>query len=162
MGWRTGTKNCSYCFWYGMAFLFPNWSRKICGKVFTILLYINLFYWSHLQVIQLCADINFCYVFHISQLSKLPAALVQLLEHPKVRLHGVNIKKYRIDNTMLKINATNHLYLYSDFRKLERDFKEVNSQLLIDHCRDLGVWCNEVINSSGRWSMARLVRHIVS
>lgn len=45
------------------------------------------------QVIQLCADINVCFVFHISQLTKLPAALVQLLEHPKVRLHGVNIKK---------------------------------------------------------------------
>lgn len=33
---------------------------------------------------------------------------------------------------------------------------------MIDHCVDLGVWCNEVINSSGRWSMARLVSHIVS
>lgn len=32
---------------------------------------------------------------------------------------------------------------------------------MIDQCIDLGVWCNEVIGSSGRWSMARLVVHIV-
>ncbi|KAJ6642759.1 Werner Syndrome-like exonuclease [Pseudolycoriella hygida] len=91
-------------------------------------------------VIQLCADVNLCYIFHISQLKKLPAALVHLLQHPKVRLHGVNIR--------------------NDCRKLERDYKEVNSQLMIDQCIDLGVWCNEIINASGRWSMARLVLHI--
>ncbi|XP_037046498.1 Werner Syndrome-like exonuclease isoform X2 [Bradysia coprophila] len=91
-------------------------------------------------VIQLCAEVNVCYVFHISQLKKLPAALVHFLQHSKVRLHGVNIK--------------------NDCRKLGRDFEEVDSQLMIDHCVDLGVWCNKVINSSGRWSMARLVCHI--
>lgn len=44
-------------------------------------------------VIQLCADIDLCYVLHIAALKKLPAALVQLLMHDKVCLHGVNIKK---------------------------------------------------------------------
>lgn len=57
---------------------------------------------------------------------------------------------------------SNESYVFSDCRKLERDFKEVNSQLMIDQCLDLGVWCNHVINSSGRWSMARLVVHLVS
>lgn len=45
-------------------------------------------------VIQLCADVDLCYVLHIAALKKLPAALVQLLTHDKVCLHGVNVKKY--------------------------------------------------------------------
>lgn len=45
-------------------------------------------------VIQLCADVNICFVFHVFHLKKLPAALVALLTHDKVCLHGVNIKKY--------------------------------------------------------------------
>lgn len=44
-------------------------------------------------VIQLCADTSLCYVYHISKLAKLPAVMLELLYHPKVRLHGVNIKK---------------------------------------------------------------------
>lgn len=44
-------------------------------------------------VIQLCADVNVCYVFQISNLKRLPAALMCLLYHKKVCLHGVNIKK---------------------------------------------------------------------
>lgn len=45
-------------------------------------------------VIQLCADINLCYVFHVSELKKLPASLICLLMHDRVCLNGVNIKKY--------------------------------------------------------------------
>lgn len=44
-------------------------------------------------VIQLCADIELCYVFHVAELKKLPTTLVQLLTHDKVLLHGVNVKK---------------------------------------------------------------------
>lgn len=44
------------------------------------------------SVIQLCATLDVCYVFQIVRLSKLPAALLALLYHPKVCLHGVNIK----------------------------------------------------------------------
>lgn len=44
-------------------------------------------------VLQLCSNIDVCYVLHIANLKKLPAALVQLLTHDKVCLHGVNIKK---------------------------------------------------------------------
>lgn len=44
-------------------------------------------------LIQVCADVNLCYLFHISELKKLPLVLIQLLSHPKVVLHGVNIKK---------------------------------------------------------------------
>lgn len=45
-------------------------------------------------VIQLCAGLDICYVFHVYNLKKLPASLIQLLIHDKVCLHGVNIKKY--------------------------------------------------------------------
>lgn len=50
----------------------------------------------------------------------------------------------------------------SDCRKLERDFPEVNAQKMIDQCIDLGVYCNDVWNTGGRWSMERLVWHVVS
>lgn len=45
-------------------------------------------------LIQVCYDINICYLFQISELSRLPGPLTILLKHPKVRCHGVNIKKY--------------------------------------------------------------------
>lgn len=45
-------------------------------------------------LIQVCYDINICYLFQISELSRLPRPLTILLKHPKVRCHGVNIKKY--------------------------------------------------------------------
>lgn len=54
------------------------------------------------------------------------------------------------------------VFTNSDFRKLERDYPAVNSQKLVDQCVDLGVWCNEVTNSGGRWSMENLVKFIVS
>ncbi|XP_030369869.1 Werner Syndrome-like exonuclease [Scaptodrosophila lebanonensis] len=93
------------------------------------------------SVIQICVEEKCCYVYQLSKLKKLPAALVALLNHPKVRLHGVNIK--------------------SDFRKLQRDFPEVSAEPLIEKCVDLGVWCNEVCETGGRWSLERLANFIV-
>lgn len=45
---------------------------------------------------------------------------------------------------------------------MERDFPEVKVQKMIDQCRDLGPFCNEVMGTGGRWSMANLVSYIVS
>ncbi|XP_022211438.1 Werner Syndrome-like exonuclease [Drosophila obscura] len=92
------------------------------------------------SVIQICVDEKCCYVYQLSNLKKLPAALVALINHPKVRLHGVNIK--------------------ADFRKLQRDFPEVSADALIEKCVDLGVWCNEVCETGGRWSLERLANFI--
>ena len=50
----------------------------------------------------------------------------------------------------------------SDFRKLARDFAEVNADELIEKCVDLGVWCNQVCSTGGRWSLERLTNYIVS
>lgn len=44
-------------------------------------------------VIQLCADVGLCYVLHVSKLTELPGALLDLLYHEKVCLHGVCVKK---------------------------------------------------------------------
>ena len=51
---------------------------------------------------------------------------------------------------------------FSDFRKLAKDFPPINADKLIAQCKDLGDWYNKVGNSSGKWSMERLVSHIVS
>lgn len=89
------------------------------------------------SLIQVCLDLDECYLFHLPLLKKLPASLLLFLDHPRVQLHGVNIK--------------------NDLRKLERDFPNVKSEPLVEKCLDLGVWYNDVFNSSGRWSMERLV-----
>ncbi|XP_017040183.1 Werner Syndrome-like exonuclease [Drosophila ficusphila] len=91
-------------------------------------------------VIQICVDEKCCYIYQLTNLKKLPAVLVALINHPKVRLHGVNIK--------------------NDFRKLARDFPEVTAEPLIEKCVDLGVWCNEVCGTGGRWSLERLTNFI--
>ncbi|EDV93306.1 Werner Syndrome-like exonuclease [Drosophila grimshawi] len=92
------------------------------------------------SVIQICVDERCCYVYQLSKLNKIPAALAALINHPKVRLHGVNIK--------------------ADFRKLERDFPEMSAEPLIEKCVDLGVWCNQVCETGGRWSLERLANFI--
>lgn len=42
---------------------------------------------------QICLSDNVCYLLHVHSLKKLPAAFVELLSHPKVKLVGVNVKK---------------------------------------------------------------------
>lgn len=42
---------------------------------------------------QICFNENICYLIHIYSFTKLPAAFVILLSHPRVRLVGANIKK---------------------------------------------------------------------
>lgn len=44
-------------------------------------------------LVQICLDVDVCYLLHIYSLNKLPAAFVELLCHPKVKLVGINIKK---------------------------------------------------------------------
>lgn len=91
-------------------------------------------------MMQLCAETDVCYLFQVSCLKKLPAALLQLLNHPRVCLHGVNVK--------------------NDFRKLARDFPEANAEKMIEQCVDLGQWYNRIHGSTGIWSMERLVLQV--
>lgn len=45
-------------------------------------------------VIQISPTLDECFIFHVSNLKKLPVALTEFLSHSKVRLTGINIKKY--------------------------------------------------------------------
>lgn len=91
-------------------------------------------------LMQLCLETDVCYLFQLSCVKKLPAAVLQLLTHPRVQLHGVNVK--------------------NDFRKLARDFPEANADALIERCVDLGGWYNRIHGSCGVWSMERLVLQV--
>lgn len=46
-------------------------------------------------LIQMCSSANeqMVYMLHVTALPKLPAVLIKLLSHPKVRIAGVNIRK---------------------------------------------------------------------
>lgn len=77
------------------------------------------------SLIQVCLELDECFLFHLPQLKKLPASMSAFLCHPRVRLHGVNIK--------------------NDLRKLERDFPIIKADPMIENCCDLGVWYNEVL-----------------
>ncbi|XP_049288365.1 Werner Syndrome-like exonuclease [Anopheles funestus] len=92
-------------------------------------------------LMQLCATTDRCLLLQVSCLKRLPAALLQLLYHPRVVLHGVNIK--------------------NDFRKLARDFPEVDADRLIERCVELGQWYNQLNGSTVRWSLAGLVEQVL-
>ncbi|XP_055585882.1 3'-5' exonuclease [Uranotaenia lowii] len=95
---------------------------------------------GRVALMQLCADTDLCYLFQISCLKKLPAAMLALLNHPRVQLHGVNVK--------------------NDFRKLARDYPEAYADKMISQCVDLGQWYNLIYGSRGIWSMERLVLQV--
>ncbi|KAK0168200.1 hypothetical protein PV327_002025 [Microctonus hyperodae] len=91
---------------------------------------------------QICVSENTCHLFHIYNLKKLPASLIQLLSHSRVKLVGVNIK--------------------NDVWKLSRDFPEFPaSQVVEKNCIDCGPLTNQVYNRSGRWSLERLTAYIL-
>lgn len=87
-------------------------------------------------VMQVCLDLNQCFIVQMSDLKKIPASLSAFLNHPKTILHGVNIK--------------------NDLRKLARDFTCFDGDKLIEKCLDLGDFYNKVFNSKEKWSLDRL------
>lgn len=44
-------------------------------------------------LIQLCAELNECFLFHVFDIEQLPDSLIKLLLHSKVVLHGNRIKR---------------------------------------------------------------------
>lgn len=50
---------------------------------------------------------------------------------------------------------------FSDFHKLATDFPEVIATDYLQNCIELGTWHNEVYDSGGRWSLARLCENLV-
>ncbi|XP_015108415.1 Werner Syndrome-like exonuclease [Diachasma alloeum] len=91
---------------------------------------------------QLSVSENTCHLLHIHGLDKLPAGLVILLSHPRVKLVGVNIK--------------------NDIWKLGRDFKEFPAKKVVENnCIDCGPLANEIYKRSCRWSLERLTAYIL-
>lgn len=91
---------------------------------------------------QICLDESVCYLLYLHSLKKLPAAFVQLLSHPKVKLVGVNIK--------------------NDVWKLGRDFQEFPAQKVVENnCWDCGTYANRVLKRSCRWSLAKLTAYLL-
>ncbi|NP_001229367.1 Werner Syndrome-like exonuclease [Nasonia vitripennis] len=91
---------------------------------------------------QICLNEKECHLLHIYNLKKLPASLIALLSHSKVKLVGVNIK--------------------NDVWKLTRDFKEFPGQKVVDNnCLDCGPYANSVLNRSCRWSLERLTAYLL-
>lgn len=93
------------------------------------------------SLMQVCIDQDECFLFHLPLVRKLPASLYNFFYHPRVLLHGVNIK--------------------NDINKLEKDFPNFNAKRLFEKCIDLGSWYNEVtdIHCTVIWSMDNLVKH---
>ncbi|XP_030760147.1 Werner Syndrome-like exonuclease [Sitophilus oryzae] len=92
-------------------------------------------------LIQISPTLDVCHLLHISELRSLPKGLVKFLEHPKVRLTGVNIK--------------------NDVRKLSRDFIGFDAEKLVNNCIDSGVMANTVLPVTQRWSMEKLVDYVL-
>ncbi|XP_029048314.1 Werner Syndrome-like exonuclease isoform X3 [Osmia bicornis bicornis] len=94
-------------------------------------------------LIQICLNNNICHLLHVYSLKKLPAALVILLSHPKVKLVGVNVK--------------------NDIWKLGRDFTEFPASKVVENnCIDCGTFANRVLNRSCRWSLEKLTVHLLN
>ncbi|CAG9840054.1 unnamed protein product [Diabrotica balteata] len=91
--------------------------------------------------IQISCDEKHCYIFHVSKIKNLPKTLSELLTHPNVRLTGNCIKQ--------------------DVRKLARDFTGFDSDKMVDNCVDLGHLANSILSTTNRWSLERLVDHLL-
>ncbi|XP_015187567.1 PREDICTED: Werner Syndrome-like exonuclease isoform X2 [Polistes dominula] len=91
---------------------------------------------------QICLNESVCHLLHLYNLSKLPAAFVQLLSHPKVRLVGVKVK--------------------NDVRKLGRDFSEFPAEkVVIENCIECGPLANKILNRSCHWSLKNLTAYML-
>ncbi|GLV44765.1 WRN exonuclease [Carabus blaptoides fortunei] len=91
-------------------------------------------------LIQMCTSANdqMVYMLHVTNLTKLPAVLVKLLSHPKVRIAGVNIR--------------------NDVHKLCRDFSIAEKEIILANCVDSRTQAKELTSITG-WSMEKLVNH---
>uniref|UniRef100_A0A182P7T9 3'-5' exonuclease n=1 Tax=Anopheles epiroticus TaxID=199890 RepID=A0A182P7T9_9DIPT len=92
-------------------------------------------------LMQLCASTDRCLLMQLSCLNKLPVALLHLLYHPRVILHGVGVK--------------------NDLRKLARDFTGVDLSRLLGRSIELGQWYNQLQGSTGLWRLSRLAEQLL-
>ncbi|XP_069674868.1 3'-5' exonuclease isoform X2 [Periplaneta americana] len=92
-------------------------------------------------LIQICVNEKICHLFHVCCMRNLPVAFIHLLQHPKVKLIGVNIK--------------------NDLWKLSRDFGVTVKPLIESRVVELRDFANEVLHCDQNWSLDRLVLHVL-
>ncbi|CAG9813281.1 unnamed protein product [Phaedon cochleariae] len=93
-------------------------------------------------VAQISIDLKNCYILHVSKFKNLPKGLSEFLIHPNVRITGNNIK--------------------NDVRKLARDFPGFDGDKMVENCIDLGVLANSILPTKQRWSLEKLVNHLLN
>ncbi|KAG5681091.1 hypothetical protein PVAND_010557 [Polypedilum vanderplanki] len=87
-------------------------------------------------VMQICIDLDKCYVLQVFKFNNLPQSLLDFLFNEKILLHGLNISM--------------------DIEKLNEDFPETKAGLLLSKCIDLRDYYNQVFNNNTFWSLASL------
>uniref|UniRef100_A0A1Y1KV13 3'-5' exonuclease n=1 Tax=Photinus pyralis TaxID=7054 RepID=A0A1Y1KV13_PHOPY len=93
-------------------------------------------------LIQIAPNLNTCYLYHVSTLTKIPVVLYELLSHSKVKIVGVNIK--------------------NDIHKLSRDFPGIDSLRIVNNCIDLRPMARSAEQALSSYSMEKLVNHFLN
>ncbi|XP_014254324.1 Werner Syndrome-like exonuclease isoform X2 [Cimex lectularius] len=93
-------------------------------------------------LMQLCPNPDECFLFHVSEFTSLPKALVIFLKRKNVFLTGVNIKH--------------------DLKKLGTDFKFDVTSIIENNLIELNTFANQTLKCSQNWSLARLVLHLLN
>lgn len=93
-----------------------------------------------IAVLQLCTCLEQVYVFHISKIGCIPHDLKCLLEESELKKIGLNIE--------------------GDLWKLHRDFDNISAAVMKNFI-DLSTFAQTRLNTSEKWSLARLCRHVL-
>lgn len=93
------------------------------------------------SVLQICIDLENCFIVQMSNLEEIPTTLIDFLYHPKVIING--------------------LYIRHDILKLVKDFPIFNADILLKKCVDIGEFYNQVFNAENVWSLKRLTMHTI-
>lgn len=92
-------------------------------------------------VIQICPSEEICHIIHVYNIYRLPKVLFEIIQHPKVKLVGLNIK--------------------NDIWKLGRDFRVSVQHIVENGCLDLAVFARNVLHTTQSWSLANLTQHLL-
>ncbi|RZC41209.1 hypothetical protein BDFB_000889, partial [Asbolus verrucosus] len=96
---------------------------------------------DYTAVITICCDFDSCYVLHIARLQEIPKVFTDCLHHPKIRIVG-----YAVDLAL---------------RKLYMEHPNIDLDVILPHCIDVGDFANRLAPRKRKWSLSRLVKHFV-
>ncbi|KAL4228528.1 hypothetical protein ACF0H5_011578 [Mactra antiquata] len=90
-------------------------------------------------LIQICASVDKCYLFHVSCMPKFPVMLKKLLEMKNIKKVGLNIE--------------------NDFWKLDVDFDIKSQDIIKNSIIELKTLANKKLRSAENWSLAGLSKN---